>query len=130
MKVALSSCNNDDTIKNNFLKDSNEYWTCYSTISPDFTYYQFCKDNLSHRFSIGNRNVLYENKGDGDMVEVPKKWSVSKDSIMIWGGLTYDIVSYNKNVVVLNFRMKEKPFTGYMFLIKQKKVIREPLFFE
>jgi hypothetical protein len=130
--LILTSCKSENNIENIFLNNANEYWKYYTTDSNSVTYFQFNKDHLSHRFDTDNRNRYYENKGERDVIEVPQKWSVTQDSIMSWGGSTYDIVSFNKNVIVLNYLNEEKPFTGFIFLIKTKEneIMRGPGFFE
>ncbi|MBS7254256.1 hypothetical protein [Flavobacterium branchiicola] len=130
--LALTSCKSDNNIENIFLNNADEYWKYYTTNSNSSTYFQFNEDHLSHRFEIDNKNHFHENKGEGDIVEVPQKWSVTEDSIMSWGNLTYDIVSFNKKVIVLNYLSEEKPFTGFIFLIKtnENEIMRGPGFFE
>lgn len=128
--IILASCSKN-SIENTLITKSGEYWVLYTTNSSDYSHYTFEKNKLSYQFGRDNNNNYYR-IGGGDAVEFPQKWCVSKDSIMTWGHIKYDVVSYNDNAIVLNYLLKTKPFTGYIFLIKQKENedTRGPGFFE
>nr|WP_315159444.1 hypothetical protein [uncultured Flavobacterium sp.] len=112
--VTLASCAKNP-IENTLMTKSGEYWVMYSTNSSYYSHYTFNKDKFSYEFGRDNSNNYFRIRG-GDAIEVPKKWSVTNDSIMTWGNVKYDIVSYNANAIVVNYLLKTKPYTGYIFL--------------
>lgn len=74
--VTLSSCHKGNNIGNNFITDSNEYWAYYSTNSTQFTYYQFNKDGLSHRFDTDNKQFFTKIKEEEILVKFQENgWS-------------------------------------------------------
>lgn len=117
---SLISCSKQSPIEENLITQPDEHWVYYNSNSAHFTYFKFNKDKLSHRYERNSKGKLYEYHGEGDVVEMPQKWSVSKDSILTWKGFKYDIVSYSNSTIILTFPMTEEPFAGYIFLVKQK----------
>ena len=75
---------------------------------------------MSHQYKRNSKGEFQEYLGKSDVVEVPLKWSVTKDSILTWGDFKYNVVSYTNDCIVLNYIVKTKPFSGYIFLVKQK----------
>lgn len=121
--TALVSCNKKKNIKEILTSEAGDYWTYYYPIPHvgEFTYYKFDKNNMSQRYERDNTNRFYKYSGEGDVVEVSQKWSVSKDSILRFNGLTYDIVSYNENCIVLYFKDEKSKDERIVFLTKEKE---------
>ncbi|OXA75183.1 hypothetical protein SAMN05444397_11730 [Flavobacterium aquidurense] len=117
---SLVGCNMQNSIEENLITESDEHWVYYNSNSTHFTYFKFNKDKLSHRFKRNEKGQLYEYHDEGDVDKVPKKWSVSKDSVLTWGKFKYDVVSYSKSTIILTFPIAKEPFAGYIFLVKQK----------
>jgi hypothetical protein len=119
--LALTSCSQQNPIEKLLITKPNESWCYYSTNNSHNIYFKFDKNKTS---------IRYERDTNGDFIKYPvnidtdtgfQKWSVSKDSIMNWGNFTYDVVSCNDKAIVLLYLTDEKPYTNYIFLIKEKR---------
>lgn len=119
--ITLTSCSQQNPIEKLLITKSDESWCYYSTNGSYNIYFKFDNNKTSNR---------YERDINGDFIKYPvnrytdtgpKKWSVSKDSIMNWGNFTYDVVTCNDKAIVLLYMTDEKPYVNYIFLIKEKK---------
>lgn len=119
--IVLTSCSQQNPIEKAFHTNSDEYWCYYIPNDSYVTYFKFNENKLSYRFNRDGKGKFTDEPEDPFMEEVPKKWSVSKDSIMKWGYASYDVVSYNDKAIVLLYLTKEKPYLNYIFLIKEKE---------
>jgi hypothetical protein len=119
--TALVSCSQNNSIEKAFQTKSDEYWCYYSLYSSYARYYKFNDKNLYHTYTIDQERQFYEIPNACCMKESDQKWSASQDSIMIWNGFFYDIVSYNDNSIVLLSTSDKPPYHSYIFLIKEKE---------
>lgn len=119
----LASCSKKTTIEEILIGKPGEYWTYYNPSSSDFTYYKFTTDKFTERYFRDSNNVFvkYKASGSNDVIEIPLKWSVSKDSILRFNGFAYDVASYNENAVVLYFKDLQTKNERMIFLIKEKE---------
>ena len=117
---SLISCTTQNPIEESLITGSDEHWVYYNSNTTHFTYFKFNKDKLSHRFKRNEKGQLYEYYDEGDVDKRPEKWSASKDSILTWSGIKYDIVSYSNSNFILTFPLTKEPFAGYVYLVKQK----------
>lgn len=120
LTFVLISCNEVNPIEESLIAKPDEHWVYYNSNSSHFTHFKFDKDKLSHRYERNSKGEFQEYLGENDVVEVPLKWSVTKDSIFSWGNFKYDVVNYTDDCIILNYLIKTKPFVGYIFLVKQK----------
>jgi len=119
--ILLISCSKKNPIEKSLKTEANEYWCYYTNNDSYFTYFKFKDNQLSYRYSVDEDGKFTTKPEDSFMPEVPEEWSVSEDSILIWRNFCYDIVSYNDKAIVLAYPTKEKPYTNYIFLIKEKE---------
>lgn len=119
----LTGCSGKNPIEKTLISNSDEYWTYYSSTSNLVTYFKFKDDQLSYRcYRDPDSSKFYEYSKN---TEPPRKWSVTKDSVLTWNDFNYDVVSYNDKAVVLLYFTKEEPYTSYIFLIKEDTKPRE-----
>lgn len=116
--ATLVSCNKTTTIEE-VLSKPDTYWALYNPhYSTDFAYFKFDKNKISQRYEIDNENKFYKYNGEGDVIEVPQKWSV-QDSLLRFNGFVFDVVSWNDEVVVLFFKPQDSKEGNYVFLTKE-----------
>ena len=120
LTFVLIGCSKLNPIEKSLIAKPDEHWVYYNSNSSHFTHFKFNKDKLSHRYESNSNGEFQKYLAKNDTVEIPLKWSVTKDSIFSWGDFKYDVVSYTDNCIVLNYLIKTKPFSGYIFLVKQK----------
>lgn len=120
LTFVLIGCSKLNPIEESLIAKPDEHWVYYNSNSSHFTHFKFNKDKLSHQYKRNSKGEFQEYLGKSDVVEVPLKWSVTKDSILTWGDFKYNVVSYTNDCIVLNYIVKTKPFSGYIFLVKQK----------
>lgn len=119
--LVLVSCTKTEKIEDILIANPNEYWAYYNPNSTDLTYFKFESNNLSDRYERNNENKFYKYKGEGDVVEGSRKWSVSNDSILKFNGLAYDVVSCNNEVIVLYYMGSDGRNERMVFLTKEKE---------
>lgn len=120
LTFVLISCSKLNPIEESLIAKPDEHWVYYNSNSSNFTHFKFNSDKLSHRYQRNSKGEFQQYLGKEGTVQIPLKWSVTKDSIFSWGDFKYDVVSYTHSCIVLNYTMKTKPFSGYIFLVKQK----------
>lgn len=118
--VLLTSCS-EQKIEDVLTTNTDEYWAYYNPYSTDLTYFKFETNKVSQRYERDSKNKFYKYKGEGDVIEESRKWNVSKDSILIFNGLAYDIVNYNDKVIVLYFMEENHKNERMVFLTKEKE---------
>lgn len=121
--LLLSGCSRKNPLEKALETRSDEYWRYYYNYENETRsgYYKFKDDHLSYIFTIDEDGKFTNRPEDPYYPNEPLKWSVSEDSIMTWGNLSYDVVSYNNKAIVLTYPTKEKPYQNYLFLIKEKE---------
>lgn len=97
-----------------FITNDDEYWCVYDDIDSGYQgiYYKFHENGVYDRYRI-EKGVAYVNNNAPDNYPGIKKWEVRKDSIAILNNHTFDIVSYNQNVIILS------KYERHIFLIKE-----------
>ena len=120
--AALISCNKPKSIEDYFITKQDEYWAVFSCNSSQFTYYKFNKNKISSIYFRNDKNKFKEDFGEGDVIgPFHEQWSVSNDSIMYWRGHPYDVISFTNEAIVLTQPTFTRPYTEYIYLIKQKE---------
>ena len=109
LTILLAGCSQNNPIEKAFQTKSDEYWCYYTQRDDYFTYFRFKENKLSYRYHRDYDHFV-EAPEYPDTKQVPRKWSVSEDSIMKWGNSTYDVVSYSDKAIVISYPTKEKPF--------------------
>nr|WP_315159447.1 hypothetical protein [uncultured Flavobacterium sp.] len=121
LTIVLVSCNGSKKIEEILIANPNEFWAYYNPNSADLIYFKFEKNKHTSRYERDNKNRFYKYKGEGDVIESSRKWIVSKDSILIFNGSAYDVVSSNNEVIVLYYMDKESHNERMIFLTKEKE---------
>lgn len=119
--ATLGSCSKTETIEEVLIAKPNDYWTYYSPNSSEFTYYKFGENRISQRYERNSKNKFYKYNGEGDVIEVPQRWSVSEDSILRFNSFVYDVISFNEDAIVLYFKIPDSKDGNFVFLIKENK---------
>jgi hypothetical protein len=118
--ILMASCSQQNPIEKAFQTKSDEFWCYYTQRDNYFTYFKFKENKLSYRYNRDSDHFVEASEYPYTK-PIPKKWSVSQDSIMIWNGFFYDVVSYNENSIVLLSTSDKNPYHSYIFLIKEKE---------
>ncbi|GGF00533.1 hypothetical protein [Flavobacterium limi] len=121
--AAFTACSKKNPIEKALQTNPDEYWCYYYNYKNEtyYTYYKFKDDQLSYRYNKDRDGNFTDTPEDPYVSELPEKWSASEDSILTWRNFSYDVVSYNDKAIILTYPTKEKPYTNYLFLIKEKE---------
>ena len=100
--TVLFSCGKKSSIKEILVVRSNENCVYSSTYVNNFTYYKF--DQLYKKKL--NNSTLYDYCDKGNIIEVAKKHSISRDNGSRVHRLVYAVIDYNEEMFVLHCKRK------------------------
>lgn len=120
----MVSCKKQSALEEILIAKPDEAWVYYSPAPylTSFTYYKFEKNGLCTRYERDSENKFYKYKGAADNPEEPVKWGATNDSILKWGMHSFDVVSYNDDIIVLyNIYNNNYRDERMIFLVKEKE---------
>jgi len=130
--ISIFGCANQNEIEKIFFTQKNEYWVCYDQLQPYYVFFQFHKDGTTDKYLRNYKGEFELFNNDGDIIDNSRTWHVSKDSILTWGPYTYDVVSSNKNCIVLLYENPNTKQQTHLLLVKDLpgSYRKSPVFYE
>lgn len=113
-------CDKHKSLEEILVNKPNEAWIVFDN-EQQFAHYIFKEDKFSDRYYLDKKTNKYNKYiGAADNQILPFKWSVTNDSILIWGAHFYDVLKYDENTIFLHLQ-PNKDISGRIIVLEREK---------